>query len=125
MRLVRSSSCAPIDDSCAASEPLPLEALLPEARVLGVTAQLYPHYRCSVLSLLDLRGATDLRGRLPRPAVGGDEQAVIRSVREILAAVRERGDDAVRELTERFDGVVLDEISVPTTEWKRALDTID
>ena len=38
------------------------------------------------------------------------------AVREILAAVRERGDDAVRELTERFDGARVDALRVPAEE---------
>jgi histidinol dehydrogenase len=77
-----------------------------------------------VLSRLDLRGAADLRGRLPRPSVAGDEAAVVRAVREILASVRDRGDAAVRELTARFDGVEVDELAVPPADWKRALDSI-
>ncbi len=43
------------------------------------------------------------------------------AVREILADVRARGDDAVRELTERFDGVTLDDIRVPTADLASAL----
>ena len=104
-----------MEESCAASD----------ASLLRVMRFFYPHYRCFVLSRLDLRGVADLRGRLPRPSVGGDEAAVVRAVREILASVRDRGDAAVRELTERFDGVMVDEIAVPPADWKRALDSID
>ncbi len=76
-----------------------------------------------MLSRLDLRGAGgDLRDRLPRPAAGGDEP--LDAVRSILAAVRDRGDAAVRECTSRFDGVDLDELAVPAGECKRALDAI-
>ena len=50
---------------------------------------------------------------------------MVRAVRDILASVRDRGDAAVRELTERFDGVVVDELAVPRADWKRALDGID
>jgi histidinol dehydrogenase len=77
-----------------------------------------------VLSRLDLRGVHDFRGRLPRPAAGGGDQAVHDSVRSIIAAVRERGDDALRELTARFDGAELAELAVPPAEWKRALEAI-
>lgn len=42
------------------------------------------------------------------------------AVRSILADVRERGDDALRELTERFDGVRLDAIRVSTSEIETA-----
>ncbi|HKR99994.1 MAG TPA: histidinol dehydrogenase, partial [Candidatus Dormibacteraeota bacterium] len=38
------------------------------------------------------------------------------AVREILAAVRERGDDAVRELTARLDGAQVDDLRVPVEE---------
>ena len=77
-----------------------------------------------MLNRLDLRGVSDLRGALPRPSVGGDEAAVVAAVRDILAAVRDRGDTAVRELTERFDGVTIDELAVPRAEWKQALEQI-
>ena len=80
-------------------------------------------YRCGVLARLDLRGVTDLATALPRPTVMG-EAGVVESVRAILAEVRERGDDAVRELTQRFDGVDLDELIVSEADGKRALETI-
>jgi histidinol dehydrogenase len=76
-----------------------------------------------VLSRLDLRGVTDLAGALPRPSVAEDPM-VVATVRSILDDVRTRGDDAVRELTERFDGVVLEELAVPAAECKRALESI-
>ena len=64
-----------------------------------------------MLTRLDLRGVDgDLRPRLPRPH--DREVAPIDAVREILAEVRKRGDAAVREYTQRFDGVVLDDLRV-------------
>src|SRR5207248_4420222 len=58
----------------------------------------------TMLARLDLRGAgTDVRDRLPRPDLGG--AAPVEAVREILAEVKKRGDAALREYTERFDGV--------------------
>ncbi len=42
-------------------------------------------------------------------------------VQAILAQVRERGDDALRELTERFDGVVIDGLAVPAAACAAAL----
>jgi histidinol dehydrogenase len=64
-----------------------------------------------VLRRLDLRGAgLDLRDRLPRPTQAGE--GPLAAVQEILADVRRRGDDAVRELTERFDGVRIDDLRV-------------
>ena len=58
-----------------------------------------------MLNRLDLTGVApaDLAGRLPRPVVDGDEPVDV--VREIIASVRERGDDALRELADRFDGL--------------------
>lgn len=61
-----------------------------------------------VLQRLDLRGFRgDLRSRLaPEPTSVSDseEESVLTSVREILADVADRGDTALAELTERFDG---------------------
>jgi histidinol dehydrogenase len=74
-----------------------------------------------VLSRLDLRGCTDLPGALARPAADADA-AALASVREILAAVRARGDDAVRELTERFDGCRLADARVPAEDLRAALE---
>jgi histidinol dehydrogenase len=78
-----------------------------------------------VLTRLDLRGVdlADLAARLPRPpdvAAGP-----VAAVREILADVKARGDAAVLELTERFDGVRLPALSVPRRDWDAALDRID
>jgi histidinol dehydrogenase len=74
---------------------------------------------------LDLRGLgaqeASLEGRLPRPAPVGDEP--IEAVRAILDEVERRGDDALRELTERFDGVRLGpELQVPPPRIAAALD---
>src|SRR5947207_7794324 len=77
-----------------------------------------------MLTPLDLRGAgPDGLARLPRPAAGGDEP--VTAVRDILAAVRDKGDVAVRELTLRFDGVDLDELRVPTADARAALERIE
>jgi histidinol dehydrogenase len=64
-----------------------------------------------MLTPLDLRGAgTDLRNRLPRPDAGGAGE--VGAVRDILTAVRDKGDVAVREYTARFDGVDIDDLRV-------------
>src|SRR5690242_7713975 len=68
--------------------------------------------------------ASALVDALPRPDAGSADAATVATVRDILAQVREGGDDAVRALTARFDRVQLDELAVPPTEWKRALDAI-
>jgi histidinol dehydrogenase len=76
-----------------------------------------------VLTRLDLRGqGGDLTGKLPRPSQAGD--APLEAVRAILADVRARGDAAVREYTERFDKVAIDELRVPPDEVAAALDTL-
>jgi len=76
-----------------------------------------------VLRRLDLRGAgLDLRDRLPRPSPVGD--GPIAAVQAILADVRARGDEAVRECTERFDGVHLDDLRVAPGELHAALERI-
>jgi histidinol dehydrogenase len=76
-----------------------------------------------VLARLDLRGVTDLGSALPRPSVAGETE-VVEAVRTILADVRKRGDDALRELTKRFDGADIDELAVPDADCKRALEGI-
>src|SRR5205807_4816117 len=73
-----------------------------------------------MLTLLDLRGSDgDLRRRLPRPDPG--VIAPVEVVREILRDVKKRGDAAVREYTERFDGVVVGDFRVPQAELDAAL----
>ena len=67
----------------------------------------------------------DLRRLLPAPAVAGDEPTEsTAAVRAILDRVRAEGDLAVRELTWQFDGVAVDDLRVPPSEVKAALDAI-
>ena len=47
------------------------------------------------------------------------------AVRAIIADVRARGDDALRDLTERFDGVVPASLRVPAADLDRALAGLD
>jgi histidinol dehydrogenase len=76
-----------------------------------------------MLTRLDLRGATgDWRATLPRPAAA--TAPPVAEVQAIIAEVREGGDDALRRLSERFDGVVLDELRVPQVEIDAALASI-
>ncbi|MDD3928013.1 MAG: histidinol dehydrogenase, partial [bacterium] len=53
-------------------------------------------------------------------SVRGEEKAVS----DILDAVRRRGDDALREFTERFDGVSLDDFLVVEEEFAAAYDLV-
>ena len=71
-----------------------------------------------MLTRLDLRGQTAFD--LPRPSAGGE--APLEAVKAILADVKTRGDDAVRELTERFDGCRLERFQVDPAG---AVDRID
>ncbi|HEY6319790.1 MAG TPA: histidinol dehydrogenase [Acidimicrobiia bacterium] len=64
----------------------------------------------TLLDLVDLRAFTgDLESALPAPV---DAPGPVDAVRDIIAAVRSHGDAALRELTERFDGVTIDELRV-------------
>ena len=77
-----------------------------------------------MLRRIDLRGFTgDLSEVLPRPETptGGPVDVV----RDILAAVAERGDAAVREYTSRFDGVELDSLVVADAELAAAMERIE
>lgn len=67
----------------------------------------------TVLDLVDLRDGGDVATVLPRPDEG---DAPIAEVRDIISSVRARGDAALRELTERFDGVLVDELRVPAAD---------
>jgi histidinol dehydrogenase len=73
-----------------------------------------------MLSRLDLRGADADLGDVVVHAA--DDGSALGAVREIIAAVRARGDEALRELTERFDGCRVDELRVPPDELRSALD---
>ncbi len=72
---------------------------------------------------IDLRDAAsasvDYRASLPRAEF--DVEAATHLVRPIIDDVRERGVEAVLDLTERFDGVRLDDIVVPVSLMKQAL----
>lgn len=77
-----------------------------------------------MLNRLDLRGAgLDLRGRLPRPAQAAE--GPVAAVKAILADVRARGDEAVLDLTERFDGVRPAALRVPADAIAAALEGLD
>ena len=66
--------------------------------------------------------AGDLRSSLPRPPAQAEPP--IEEVRAVLADVRTRGDEALRELTRRFDGADVDELRVPAEALKTALEDI-
>ncbi len=73
-----------------------------------------------MLSRLDLRGADANVGDLVARAA--EDGSAVDTVREIIADVRAQGDDALRRLTERFDGPRIDDFRVPGAELQAALD---
>jgi histidinol dehydrogenase len=54
-----------------------------------------------------------------------DNPEVFRRVLEIMNEIRSKGDEALKILTEKFDGVLLDEFIVSKAEIKRAYEEID
>jgi histidinol dehydrogenase len=80
-----------------------------------------------MLSRTDLRdglpGIAALRALLPRAEV--DVEAVLDTVRPIVARVAEHGVPAVLELAERFDRVRPERVRVPAAELSAALDGLD
>jgi len=69
------------------------------------------------------RGAVDYRAAVPRADF--DVEAAVPAVHEICEAVRTRGLEAIREYSERFDGVALDDIRVPAEAIGSALERLD
>jgi len=78
-----------------------------------------------VLTRIDLRGrrGVDPVGMLPRAQL--DVAAAVEQVRPIVEAVRDRGEQAVREATLRFDGVEPADLRVPAQVLAQALDALD
>jgi histidinol dehydrogenase len=80
-----------------------------------------------VLRRIDVRGqqlsTTALRGLLPRAPI--DIEAALEAVRPICADVLDRGAVAVREITKRFDHVMLEQLRVPAAALEAALKALD
>jgi histidinol dehydrogenase len=74
---------------------------------------------------IDLRGSSpaDYREVVPRAEI--DVDAALEAVRPICEAVRERGAEAIRELSLRFDGVAPEHLRVPREALERALADLD
>ncbi|SDK45671.1 histidinol dehydrogenase [Nocardioides sp. YR527] len=75
---------------------------------------------------IDLRGAdptVDYRAAVPRAEF--DIEAATHAVQPIIEAVRERGQEAIAEFSEKFDGVRVDDIRVPAAALTKALDELD
>jgi histidinol dehydrogenase len=81
--------------------------------------------RLSNLEQADVTSLVD-RGSTGADVSGSDTVGSVRAiVAGILAEVRTLGDDALRDMARRFDGVALDEIEVPRSSWDRALAELD
>jgi histidinol dehydrogenase len=81
-----------------------------------------------VISRIDLRGdalpeGPALRDLLPRADF--DVQAALEKVRPICEAVHHRGDAALIDFAEKFDGVRLESVRVPAAALDKALEELD
>jgi histidinol dehydrogenase len=79
-----------------------------------------------VLNRIDLRSAADAavpRGLLPRAQL--DVSVATETIRPLVEAVREHGFTAVREATERFDGVRLERLRVPAEAIAASLSALE
>jgi histidinol dehydrogenase len=74
---------------------------------------------------IDLRGGTlaDYRDVVPRAEL--DVDAAVETVRPICEAVRTRGVEAIRDLSQQFDGVAPEHLRVPQDSLDRALADLD
>ncbi|MBR2521912.1 MAG: histidinol dehydrogenase [Coriobacteriales bacterium] len=71
-----------------------------------------------ILSYSDISDAEVFARIIPQSTVAG-------AVSDIIAAVRERGDEALFEFTERFDGVKLEALQVTQAEIDEALELVE
>ncbi len=77
-----------------------------------------------MLNRIDLRGSDrDPRGLLPR--AGLDVSTAVETIRPLVEAVREHGFSAIREATQRYDGVALDDLRVPADAIRGAEHALD
>jgi histidinol dehydrogenase len=70
-------------------------------------------------------GKDDALAAFRERGFGQEDASAVEVVRGILTAVKARGDEAVREFSERFDGVRLEDFRVPDEEFELALDAVD
>ena len=77
-----------------------------------------------VLNRIDLRGGVrDPRRLLPRAQL--DVSVAVERIRPLVEAVREHGYPAIREASERFDGISPERLRVPVEAIKEAEGTLD
>ncbi|WP_456384338.1 histidinol dehydrogenase [Persephonella sp.] len=82
------------------------------------------------MKIVDLRGKDYTKSRELEELIRRSEMEVDQyeeSVKKILKDVKERGDEAVIEYTEKFDGIKLspDEFTVPFEELEKAYESLD
>ena len=65
------------------------------------------------------------RIKAPKRDAASDNAAIETLVKDILTDVRQRGDEAVRAYSERFDGAKLERFEVSEAEKRAALDALD
>lgn len=70
------------------------------------------------------RSEAERHNILARPALA-DNTTQRKTVADIIRAIRERGDDALREYTRQLDKVDVDTLAVPTDAIAAATDTLD
>ncbi|MCW2681395.1 MAG: Histidinol dehydrogenase [Frankiales bacterium] len=78
-----------------------------------------------MLTRIDLRGRRDADPRALLPRATLDVAAAVEQVRPVVEAVRDRGEQAVREATKRFDGVEPEHLRVPPGALATALEQLD
>ncbi len=78
-----------------------------------------------MLTRIDLRGRHDAPALDLLPRAHLDVSSAVDVVRPVVEAVRDRGAEAVREATQRFDGVALQELRVPASALAEALERLD
>ncbi len=77
-----------------------------------------------VLNRIDLRGShRDPRGLLPRAQL--DVSVAVERIRPVVEAVHDHGFSAIREATERFDGVTLERLRVPAAAIAAAVEHLE
>ena len=74
-----------------------------------------------MLTRIDLRGRRNIDSASLLPRAQLDVSAALEQVRPVVEAVRDRGAEAVREATLRFDGVELGQLRVPADALAAAL----
>jgi histidinol dehydrogenase len=74
------------------------------------------------MQVINNPGKKDWKVLLQRPYV--DNRSVQDSVQQILNAVRQHGDEAIRSFTKKFDGVELKDFAVSEDEIKDACDQL-